>query len=212
MRSVDTAPARRTRRPAGKAGRITLQPIHVTDALPRAHREAVIVVETHLWLRQAHRDEHAPLEVLDDGTLGCFLTVERVRRLLRMTGARYCGEKTARRVLNEILPALGLIEDTGLVKKPAKRHPYPGEGGRHAQPSLHRSRWWRIYRLPPLTRHVTPKCGAYNNWNGDVPPRAWGSASLSALLSCQGLIPERKRRVSFQRGSVQWAFANTGPP
>ena len=203
-------------------GRITLQPFHVTDALPDDERWAWKAKEAHLWLRYHHRDDNAPLELLPDGSVGDFTTTGHVQMLLRLIGAPKQGEKFAARVKNEIWPRLGLTEKTGWVKKPRVREDRPGqqreEGGRHAQSSELSSKWWPVYRLPTLTRLLSryrDACpgGAYPSHPGE--PRSQVrqlTASLSALLRCQGLIPKRKRRIRGAPGSVQHTFWATGPP
>ena len=220
-------------------GRVSLQPIHITNALPTDERNAVRALELHLWQRSQRRKNPA-LEVLPDSTAGVFLTVGHMQGLLRQVGSKKTGEKFARRVLREILPGLGLIEDTGVTKKPRQRpHPHQNEnnsqngrifagqdlltseggeqgglgqtdeGGRHAQLSQHRSRWWRVFSLPTVNKMLIPICGAYAHTSLTRPNV---SASLSALLKSQGLISGWKRRTSFNPGSVQEAFWATGPP
>jgi hypothetical protein len=186
-------------------GRVSLQPRHITAALPEDERVAVEALETHLFQR-GHRPEPS-FEVLADGTVGVFLTISHMQKLLRQIGSRKTGEDFAAETLNTILPRLGLIEDTGLTKK-------PGGGGRHAQPTTTHSYWWRVFRLPTLAKLLTPRFGAYPKTPGnpEALTLAPGSASLVGLLRCQGVISGWKRRTSFLRGSVQGAFQATGPP
>jgi hypothetical protein len=200
--------------------RISLLPRHEVDALKHDERAAVEFLEHHLWLRH-HREaltgrDDAPLEVLDDGTVGVFLTIGYVQTLLRDMGADKIGEDHAATVINTILPRLGLLQATGYVKKPRVRRAHPGEqreeGGRHAQPSTSRAYWWRIFRLPTLTRLLTPRVGAYPLRPGNPTTPARDLASLVGLLRCQGLVRQPKRPSKFGRGSVQAAFWATGPP
>jgi hypothetical protein len=196
-------------------GRVSLKPRHVLDALPEDERVSVELLEHHLWNRQ--RRAEPALEVLPDGGVGVFLTIGHVQGLLRQIGARKTGEDFAAEILNTILPRLGLLEDTGLTKKPKPRTRDPrataeAEGGRHAQNTLHRSHWWRVFRLPTVAKLVTPRFGAYPPRPGTEPPRHWGTASLVGLLRSQGLIPRRRRRSRVSAGSVQAAFWATGPP
>jgi hypothetical protein len=202
-------------------GRVSVQPINVTKALPEDQRVAVDVLEVHLWQRGQRRKNPA-FEVLPDGTAGVFLTTGHVRKILHQIRARKKGEKFAAQIINTILPGLGLIEDTGLTKKPRTRpHPHQNEshsqngtdvteeGGRHSQPATLHSYWYRVFRLPTLTKMLTPICGAYGT---TCLTRPKVTASLSALLKSQGLISKRKRRNGFSHGSVQEAFWATGPP
>jgi hypothetical protein len=203
-----------TRR-AACTGRVSLLPRHEVKRLPPDERAAVEMLEAHLWHRQ-HTD-HPALELLPDGTLGVFLTIGHVQKLLRQIGAHKHGEDYAAAVLNEHLPRLGLIEHTTRVKKPrvepsrfGKNTDPRSEGGRGAQPDEQHSYWWRVFRLPTLTRYVTPLAGAYRVhefWGARL-----GPASLVGLLRCQLLIPARRRRRGFAHGSVQAAFWATGPP
>ncbi len=184
-------------------GRVTVQPIHVTNALPEAERIAVEVLELQLHLRaEGPRDA---FEILGDGTPAIFLTTARVQKLLRLIDAPKKGKDYAREITREILPRLGLIEDSGEVKK-------PGGGGRKNQPPGPRSFWWTLYRIPFLSR--IPRRGAYPQDPGHPlsTPRLSGPASLLRVLICQGVFGGRPRRSSFEPGSVQWAFQATGPP
>ncbi len=196
------------------AGRVSLLPAHEVSALPADERIAVEVLERHLWLRQQRPDP--ALEVLPDGSLGVFLTIGYVQSLLHLIDAPKKGEDYAAEILNTILPRLGLIEQTDLTKKPRARVAHPGEqretGGRHAQRTPLRSYWWRIFKLPTLTKLVTPIAGAYSRNPGTPPTRPLVSASLVGLLRCQGLISPRRRKMRFLPGSVQAAFHATGPP
>jgi hypothetical protein len=80
-----------------------------------------------------------------------------------------------------------------------------------AQPSSSRSFWWRVFVVVPIARVLR----AYEQMEGaygrfvDVPQLP---ASLSAFLRRQRLIPGPQRRRTCRPGSVQWAFANSGPP
>lgn len=158
----------------------------------------------------------APLEVLDDGSVGVFLTIGYMQTILRQMGAPKVGEDFAATIINTILPRLGLIEPTPFVKKPHVEEAHPGEprknGGRHAQPSSIRSYWWRVFRLPSLGALLSPRAGAYSSRPGWPVPRLRGSASLVGLLRRQGLISARARASRYAHGSVQAAFQATGPP
>jgi hypothetical protein len=198
------------------SGRVSLLPRHETAALRPDERAAVEMLETHLWqrTRRAHR-AHRALEVLPDG-VGVFLTVAHVQRVLRQIDAPKTGEKFAAHVINDLLPRLGLIEDTGGVKKPRVRTAHPGQqredGGRHAQPNAARSYWWRVFRLPTLDCMFTPRTGAYPSAPGTPVGRPRISASLSALLRCQGLPARSRRWGQPSPGSPRAAFEATGPP
>lgn len=189
-------------------------------ALPEREREAVRALEWHVGFRAAAR-KHAPIELEEDGQPTTFLTVGHFARCLTACGATRTGRDFAAECLKEILPRLGLIEDTGRVWKPklsgeeqARRetfgHGSPHEGGQRAQPSILRSRWWRVFRLPTLPRLVESLFGSW--LQGGVDRSRQGEASLSRLFRCQDLFPPNRRRRSFVRGSVQWVFRNTGPP
>jgi hypothetical protein len=199
------------------SGRVSMQPRHETNALPPDQRWAVAALEHHLWKRQHCR--YPLFELLTDGTLGTFITIGYFQECLREVGAPKHGEDYAAACLNTILPALGLIEDSGTAKKPRapdlqernpfRQNPNP-EGGRAAQLDPEHSYWWRVFRLPTLTRYITPRAGAYRI--GEFWGARWDLASLVGLLRCQGLIPGRRRRRDFAYGSVQAAFHATGPP
>jgi hypothetical protein len=203
-------------------GRVSLVPRHKVTALSPDEQDAVAVVETHLWkrLHQQRRDPFPALEVLPDGDgVGVFLTISHVQDLLREIGARKKGEDFAAEILKTILPRLGLLEDTGRTRKPRAKSSRgsaagksPQTGGRHAQPSLHRSYWLRIFKLPTLIKLLTPIAGAYPSRPGTSPARPRGEASLVGLLRCQGLISGSRRRGGFSSVSVQAAFWATGPP
>jgi hypothetical protein len=186
-------------------GRVSLQPRHLTNALPPDERVAVEALERHLWHR-GQRSEPT-FEVLEDG-VGTFLAISHMQECLRLVRSHKTGEDFAAEVLNTILPGLGLIEDTGRVRKPG------GSGGRRHQPDRLHSRWWRIFRLPTLTKLLKPRSGAYPSSPG-LPLRltpALVPASLVGLLRRQGRIPARSKRNRFAPGSVQAAFHATGPP
>jgi hypothetical protein len=153
-----------------------------------------------------------------------------MRGRLRYVGARCKGWKAAARQL-ERARELGWIVDTGGVLKPgipeerqaarAKFGNERTEGGRDAQPSLQRSRWWRIYAIPAITKALDARLprmwsGAYphasDEWGEDVSERPHYTACLSAWLRCQGLIPKAEKRRSVRRGSIQWVHLNSGPP
>jgi hypothetical protein len=183
-------------------------------------------LELHLVSR-FQQNRHAPLD--DDGET--FLTVGYVQTLLRGVNARRRGEKAAAEAI-EWWQAFGLIADTGKVKKPrmrperlaarahfgktpaneqSDRHAPHEEGGRDAQPSNSRSYWWRVFAIVPIARVLAAYArmqGAYGRLE-DVPQL---SASLSAFLRRQGLIPGPSRRRTVSERSVQWVFAHSGPP
>jgi hypothetical protein len=206
--------ARRRTRSTYTRGRITLLAAHEVAALPKDWQVAVAAFELHLWDRY-QQAEHPPLEVLDDGGVGVFLTVGHMQALLRRSGSRKTGEKFAAEIINTILPTLGLIENTDVVKKPRVAKPVPQsqavEGGRHAQPTEQRAFWWRVFKVPALSKLVGARAGAYPPKPG-VPPVRHGSASLVALLRCQGLQGDSRRVSEFSSRSVQAAFWATGPP
>jgi hypothetical protein len=195
------------------AGRVSLLSRHFVAALPPDERHAVEMLETHLWQRQERPE---PPELLDDHTVGVFLTIGHVQKLLHEIDAPKKGEDYAAEILNSILPRLGLLEATGLTKKPRVARAHPGEsretGGRHAQPTIHCSYWWRIFRLPTLSKYLASRVGAYPEHPGTCVVRPRGEASLVGLLRCQGLISVFKPGRKFGRGSVQAAFWATGPP
>jgi hypothetical protein len=197
----------------------------------RDERDVVDAFLFHLYLRE--QGEYSAFE--DD--LCVFLSNGWMRGLLRAIGARKKGWKAAAKAIAE-LGRLGVIEDTGRVKKPARspervlraKHFQPrpreggekdvsSEGGYDAQPTSMRSYWWRVFRVPALAHareRFSPQ-GAYSTW---VSP--WGKASqvkgphseasLSAFLRRQGLVNKPKGQKNANRGSVQWAFAHSGPP
>jgi hypothetical protein len=86
------------------------------------------------------------------------------------------------------------------------------EGGQYAQPTIARSYWWRVFRVLPLKLILRQyrRLLAYDS--GHVPDVPRYQRCLSALLKSQGLISKRKRRSTPSPGSVQWAFACSGPP
>lgn len=209
----------------GKVGRISLQPAHITNALDDDDRYAVAALEHHLWLRNENHSKHDAIIVVADGQPGTFLTVKHIQRCLGAVKATKTGEHHAAKVINEILPRLGLIKDTrtatnpGEVMKPVVHNKgnkgrYPNQGperttgGRNAQPSTFRSFWWRCFSLTSL-RIAKPR--AYGWTEGLKHPRPSGSACLYALAVRQGLISTRTKR-RFSPGSVQEAFAVHGPP
>jgi hypothetical protein len=180
-------------------------------------RAAVDALSLHIWFR-CRQTEHSAFE----GEDSVFLTVRWMQRLLRTVEARKTGEKAAAAAIS-LLEQRGLIVDTGKTKKP--RRPAEGiaraekfqtsgpigpEGGKQGQPSHFHSYWWRVFRVPALTRirrALTPS-GAYARFEG-VPRHL---ASLSAFLRRQGLISRPRRRSRPNPGSAQWAFLHSGPP
>jgi hypothetical protein len=203
------------------SGRVSLQPRHLTEALPRDDRIAVEFLEWHVWQRS--HGKNPAFELPESGGVGVFLTISHVQRGLREIGAPKRGKDYAAEILNEILPRLGLIEDSGEAKLPRVHEAHPDDptvgpdeqretGGRHAQPSSLRSRWWRVFRLPALDRLFSRE-GAYPRRSGHpLNQERQGEASLFRLLRCQGLVSSRRKKNQTSPGSVQWAFRHTGPP
>jgi hypothetical protein len=196
---------------------VGLLPSDEWRGLNESEREAVDALRLHICLR-GRQTEHPALE----GEDCVFLTVRWVQALLRATGARRTGEKTAAAAIS-FLEERGLIVDTGRTKKPRraagsiaraekfqKRGAIAHEGGKETQPSLHRCYWWRVFRVPALTevRDAVRPLGAYGRVQ-DLPQHL---ASLSAFLCRQGLISVPRRRSRPNPGSVQWVFAHSGPP
>jgi hypothetical protein len=171
----------------------------------------VIALEHHLW-RRGQRD-NLSFEVLDRG-LGVFLTIAYMQKLLRAVRSPKTGQHYAAECLNTILPRLGLIEDSGLVKLPVNEshRVERASGGRAAQNTALHSFWWRIFRLSTLSA-ILSQPGAYPSkpGHGRAPGVAL-TASLLALLGCQGLVRKPSRSQKFRYGSVQAAFQATGPP
>jgi hypothetical protein len=188
-----------------------------SSSLTRDEQDAVDALSWQIVCR-CRQKRHPALE----GEDCIFLTVRHVQRLLRAIGAAKTGEKAAAEAI-ATMQAKGWIEDTGETKKPrrgeqsmakATRFQPQGEveleGGKDSQPTLRRSYWWRIFRVPALSRAIKAlkPLGAYGQLP-DVPQRI---ASLSAFLIRQGLISRPKRRSRPNPGSVQWVFAHSGPP
>lgn len=182
--------------------------------LTRDEKDAANAVTLHIWWR-VHTKRFPAFD--RDET---FLTNGHVQRLLKAVNATNTGEKAARTAL-ATMQERGWIIDTGRTKKP-RRSPasieraerYIGgdiqaEGGRYAQSSIQRSYWWRVFRVPALTKVLAsmPQ-GAYPNIKA-VPHDL---ASLLAFLRRQGVISKPKRRSRPNPGSVQWAFMHSGPP
>jgi hypothetical protein len=180
-------------------------------------RAAVDALSLHVWFR-ARQTGHSAFE----GDDCVFLTASWMQNLLRAVDARKAGEKAAAAAIS-FLEEKGLLVDTGRTKKPRrraeriaraerfqKRGAIAREGGKEAQPSPHHSYWWRLFRVPALTkvREGFKPLGAYGRFE-DVPQHL---ASLSAFLRRQGLIPHRRAPSRFSPGSVQWVFAHSGPP
>jgi hypothetical protein len=196
--------------------RLRLLPARQLQALSREHRAWAKALELHL-LRRFQQKRYEPLDSGDE----IFLTVGYVQRLLRDVEAPRKGEKAAAEALAWLV-SFGLLEDTGKTKKPkaspsraaAREHfgkSSGTEGGRDAQPSTLHSYWWRVFKVVAISRVLAAyeqMQGAYGRFQ-EVPQLP---ASLSALLERQGLIPRRRAPGSFSLGSVQWAFAHSGPP
>jgi hypothetical protein len=176
-----------------------------------------MALSLHIWAR-SRQTKNAAFEGRD-----CiFLTVSWMQQLLRGVEARKRGKKAAAAAIF-FLERSELIVDTGETKKPRrpggsvaraekfqKRGEIVHQGGKEAQPSSFRSYWWRVFRVPALTRirRVLEPQGAYAHAE-DVPQHL---ASLSAFLRRQGLLKTPKRLKGANPGSVQWAFAHSGPP
>ena len=185
--------------------------------LSEDQRAAVDALSVHVHWRA--RQQRHPAFDGDDET---FLTVGWMRGLLRVVGARKTSDRVAAAAIG-YLESSGLIVDTGRVKTP-RRRPDNGETvepfqrwGREtmverAAPSLlGRSYWWRVFRVPALTKAreaVLPKTAYTRTPGRPLTP----VGSLSAFLSRQGLIPRPRRRSRPNPGSVQWAFLDSGPP
>jgi hypothetical protein len=133
----------------------------------------------------ANRGWHRPGDVVEVPQ-----SVGHVQLWLRKTGARRRGRDYARAVL-ATLERMELLRDTGTVLKP-KRQPR----------DLRHSYWWRVFEVIPIARA---------SWRGAYPHRSASPsvASLCRFLVRQGLVRSRRRARS---GSVQWVFANSGPP
>jgi hypothetical protein len=133
----------------------------------------------------ASRGWHRPGEVQE-----VPLTVGHVQFRLQKTGARRGGRDYARAVL-ATLQRMELLRDTGTVMKP-RRQPR----------NLRHSYWWRVFQVIPILRA---------SWHGAYPHRSASPsvASLRRFLVCQGRVQRRKKA---NPGSVQWVFANSGPP
>lgn len=179
-----------------------------------SEQDAANAITFHIWKR-THTKRHPAFD--GDET---FLTNGYVQRLLKAVNATNTGEKAARQAL-ATMQERGWIEDTGRTKKP-RRFPtsieraerYAGgdiqtEGGRYAQPMLQRSYWWRVFRVPVLTKVLASNPqGAYPT----VKAVPHSLASLLAFLRRQGVISKPKRRSRPNPGSVQWVFLHSGPP
>lgn len=177
-------------------------------------RAAVDALSLHIRWRARQR-RHPAFE--GDETI---VTVGWMRKLLRVAGARKTGARAAAAAIAR-LEGSGLMVDTGKVMTPARQPSgYPTVGAsrregreavleRAAASLLGHSYWWRVFRVPALTRVRAASQTAY--------PRSPGapltpSGSLSALLRRQGLISGPRRRSRPNPGSPQWAFAHSGPP
>jgi hypothetical protein len=195
--------------------RVNLIPPEEWDSLSPGEKAAGNALTLHL-VQRAQRKDHPALE----GDDRIFLTRSHVQRLLKATSASNTGEKAAAAAIRT-MEERGWIEDTGEVKKPRRppgslqraeyfNGPTSAEGGRDSQPrSLQRAYWWRVFRVPRISRVVRAlKPGAYGTFQ-DVPH---STASLSAFLIRQGVILPTSRGKGGNPGSVQWAFHHSGPP
>jgi len=190
--------------------------------LDELEQVSLVVLERQIRYRCEQR-EHEPLEQVGGRRDCIFLTAKRVQRLLGELRYRRRGEKFARTII-ATLERLSAIEDTLQTKKPrrsaqrlaaAERFsstPPALTGGRDAQPSIFRSYWWRVFRVPAIARVLVSRraLGAYDS--GVVLRRPQALASLSALLRRQVPVTRRRAPSSFSKGSAQWVFANSGPP
>ena len=129
------------------------------------------VVATVLALQCAyrfHQRRHEPLEEVEGMSDCVFLTNGWVRKLLRLLGYRKTGLDFARWVIGRA-QELGYIEDTRKTRKPRRPHLAIARAGKNqkvgdvrtggrpdSQPSMLRSRWWRVFRVPAITRVVAP--------------------------------------------------------
>ncbi len=204
---------------------LALVPSQTLASLNDDQKIAVRFLDWHLRSR-FEQQQHTPLEVVDSAPCGVFLTRRHVQSYLKRIRYRKTGIRFAAEVINSLVD-LGLLEDTGEVKRPrrtanriaaAAKFQRSGsvqsEGGRDAQPSLEHSYWWRVFKVVPLelvVRAYTRARGAYSSGETFKRPPSW-TASLCAFARRQGLIPPARDRRSFRRGSVQWVFQNSGPP
>jgi hypothetical protein len=181
-------------------------------------RDALDALSLLIYLRVIHKDDHEPF----GDEKNCLpLSNDCMRALLRALGARKKGERAARLAINRLKQG-GAIVDTGKVLKPkrqpqvsikeeraARRRDFLEGKTRSVLPQEH-SYWWRVFRVPALTRitrSVFPQ-GTY----GSFLPVPTALVSLSAFLRRQGLLKVPERRKNAEYGSVQCAFHNTGPP
>jgi hypothetical protein len=149
-----------------------------------------------------------------------FLTVPWMRLLLRAVGARKTGSRAAAAAITWLEEA-GLIEDTGRTMKPRRQpqnaemvEPFGRQGReveleRRAPSLLGRCYWWRVFRIPALTRVRASLRSAYPAAPGE-PLKA--SGFLSAFVRCQAAKTRNRRRPRPNPGSPQWAFRHSGPP
>jgi len=204
---------------------LALVPSETLASLNDDQKIAVRFLDWHLRSR-FEQQQHTPLEVVDSAPCGVFLTRRHVQSYLKRVRYRKTGIRFAAEVIESLI-ALGLLADTGEVKRPRrtanriaaaakfqKSGSVQSEGGRDAQPSLEHSYWWRVFKVVPLevvVRAYARARGAYSS--GETVKRAPGwTASLCAFARRQGLIPPARDRRSFRKGSVQWVFQNSGPP
>lgn len=163
--------------------RVSLLP-HRND-WTEVQRDAVKVIEHALAMRALDR----PGDVQQ-----MPWTIGYVQRWLKRTKARRRGRDYARQLLATLVE-MELLCDTGEVMVPRK------------QPSRQRSYWWRVFKVVPVVRALSPR------WKGTYPhtseptPRVTGS--LCRLLGRQA---SRKQRTKPRKGSIQWVFMHTGPP
>jgi len=133
-------------------------------------------------------------------------------RALAETGARRTGRDYAREVRDHAL-ACGYIVDSG-------EHDSPRGPGRYKQTG--NCRWWPTYLVPllmqpmpsgaygsPLLEPVLPKLSPAQSRTAQ---RLMRTASLWRIVIRQAERCRPRRPSECRRGSVQWAFANAGPP
>ena len=176
---------------------------------------AVVALEWHVGFRSTR--EQDPLDIRD-GCARTFLTIGHFQWCLRESGSKWVGEDFAAECLNEMLPGLGLIEDTGTTRKPeltveqkARREKFaPGQPAPGRVVSRFHSYWWREFRLLTFPKLIV---SSFGSWCDTRFARSrLSEASLVGLLRRQDLISARRKRPRPEPGSVQWAFRHSGPP
>jgi len=169
---------------------------HKWEELTDDEQIALRVLETHIKFRLRESRRHAPF------TGGCtFMTPKHIQSLLIRLRYPLRGIHFARH-LRQLLLEMGAIEETGKHLKPAR------------QPNSHpeKTYYWKLYLVPALQYLLEQfrPLGAYDS--GHVPAVPKHLVSLSSALRCQGVIRKIRGASEFSKGSVQAAFAATGPP